>query len=251
MADGSQRAIAKVDLGDYVVATDPITGDTTARQVTVLHENLDSDFTDITVMVDPDPAVVGDESLKRLSTTWHHPFFDATNDGWVEAAQLHSGHQLAELGGAVVIVVSVQNYTGSRLMYDLTVDTVHTYYVMVGGIPVLVHNMPAPEPDTPRYIRDEIARIKAGNGRPHIDLGTGQQEIWTGTHANDTASNNRRWGNNGGTATGSRVWEVPAKDNVRFPDSPQKYKILESLDHADQWGWTRNHYDPIYTCDLT
>ena len=37
-------------------------------------------------------------------------------------------------------VIAARNYTGERDMRDLTIDTVHTYYVMAAGVPVLVHN---------------------------------------------------------------------------------------------------------------
>ncbi|MCM4085215.1 hypothetical protein LXN57_47610, partial [Actinoplanes sp. TRM88002] len=32
------------------------------------------------------------------------------------------------------------NFTGAKVMRDLTVDTTHTYYVLAGTTPVLVHN---------------------------------------------------------------------------------------------------------------
>jgi len=37
-------------------------------------------------------------------------------------------------------VAAVRNYTGARDMRDLTVDEIHTYYVIVGDAPILVHN---------------------------------------------------------------------------------------------------------------
>ncbi|MDG4838426.1 hypothetical protein O7631_18060 [Micromonospora sp. WMMD967] len=93
-----------------------------------------------------------------LKTTEHHPFWDATDGRWVDAAQLTSGHRLlvhddkrlegdstgAGMGGGgpgrTVTVVRVTNVDGSKTMRDLTVDNTHTYYVLAGTIPVLVHN---------------------------------------------------------------------------------------------------------------
>lgn len=51
MADGSHRPIEKVKVGDKVIATDPKTGKATARAVTALHTNQDTDLTDVTVKI--------------------------------------------------------------------------------------------------------------------------------------------------------------------------------------------------------
>ncbi|MBT8227768.1 MAG: hypothetical protein HKP61_15550 [Dactylosporangium sp.] len=39
-----------------------------------------------------------------------------------------------------VIVLAVDTHTGGQDMYNLTVDDIHTYYVVAGNEPVLVHN---------------------------------------------------------------------------------------------------------------
>jgi hypothetical protein len=43
-------------------------------------------------------------------------------------------------------VVDVRTWTGLRHMRDLTVADIHTYYVMAGDSPVLVHNCTNPAP---------------------------------------------------------------------------------------------------------
>jgi hypothetical protein len=43
----------------------------------------------------------------------------------------------------------VRTFTGAQEMRDLTVAKVHTYYVLVGGEPVLVHNTGPEIPDVP------------------------------------------------------------------------------------------------------
>ncbi len=43
-------------------------------------------------------------------------------------------------------VVRVHTYDGRRQMFDLTVDNTHTYYVLAGATPVLVHNCDTPAP---------------------------------------------------------------------------------------------------------
>jgi flagellin-like hook-associated protein FlgL len=140
MADGTTKAIGSIALGETVVATDPTTGETTNREVTQLHTNTDTDLTDLTVTVDPDPQIDGDETIETLYTTSHHPFWDATQDQWVDAADLKTGDKLHSTGSAAILVKTVRNYAGSHTMNDLTVADVHTYYVVVGATPVLVHN---------------------------------------------------------------------------------------------------------------
>jgi RHS repeat-associated protein len=154
MADGSTKKIADVELGDEVVATDPENGDTTAEKVVVLHNNLDTELTDITVSAEkPETASKksgqgkGDRSTRGpteetvLETTQNHPFWDATTGEWVNAGDLQPGKStLTGPDGTVQYVTAVRNHTGAKTMRDLTVDNIHTYYVIAGLTPVLVHN---------------------------------------------------------------------------------------------------------------
>ncbi|MEU5946736.1 RHS repeat-associated core domain-containing protein [Micromonospora sp. NPDC047465] len=158
LADGERRPISQVKLGDRVLATDPATGRTTAQRVTALHINRDTDLTDVTVTVRDKRAPAKRTSGPRLAlaglaaagalaagttvlhTTDHHPFWDQTAKAWVNAAELTVGHELRTTDGRVATVTGVRSYTGAQTMYDLTVDAVHTYHVMAGDTPVLVHN---------------------------------------------------------------------------------------------------------------
>ncbi|ASW53381.1 polymorphic toxin-type HINT domain-containing protein [Plantactinospora sp. KBS50] len=133
MADGSSRPIAEVNVGDRVKATDPQTGRTAVKPVTMVHRNKDKDLVDVTVRTSTGVAT--------LHTTAHHPFWDATARKWVEAAKLTAGHKLRTVAGAALAaVVAVAMLTGTQTMDDLTVADTHTYYVLAGTTPVLVHN---------------------------------------------------------------------------------------------------------------
>ncbi|MEV4135448.1 RHS repeat-associated core domain-containing protein [Dactylosporangium sp. NPDC049742] len=134
MAGGSVKAIKDVEEGDAVVSTDPATGATTTQVVTDLHLNLDTDLTDLTVA---DPAT---GAIDTLHTTQHHPFWDKSTGAWVAAADLEAGHELLTSGDTARVVVAVRNFAGAKRMRDLTVANIHTYYVVVGQAPVLVHN---------------------------------------------------------------------------------------------------------------
>ncbi|MFK3979015.1 polymorphic toxin-type HINT domain-containing protein [Micromonospora sp. NPDC050397] len=137
LADGTTKPIKDVQIGDQVTATDPTTGTTTAQPVTALHNNNDTELTDLTIVV----AGVA----TTLHTTTHHPFWDATTSEWTDASKLRTGHLLRAQNGQTATIAEVHNFTSSRQMRDLTVDQFHTYYVVVGETPVLVHNCPIDE----------------------------------------------------------------------------------------------------------
>ncbi|MDI1461343.1 ricin-type beta-trefoil lectin domain protein [Catellatospora sp. KI3] len=152
MAGGVTQPIGTVRIGDEVLATDPQTGETAAQKVTALHVNFDVELTDISVGAPTEPrlALEGRGPARgagttrgptaTLKTTQNHPFWDATDGRWVDAAHLTVGHELVGPDGDVQYVLAVRNYLGGRQMRDLTVANLHTYYVVAGGGPVLVHN---------------------------------------------------------------------------------------------------------------
>jgi RHS repeat-associated protein len=133
LADGTVKRISDVRIGDRVVATDPETGVSESEVVTQLHRNLDQQLTVLTVVDESAVTAV-------IRTTWEHPFWSETRRAWVDAAELYAGERLHQLDGRPVTVVAVSNYVGSAVMLNLTVDDTHTYYVVAGGTPVLVHN---------------------------------------------------------------------------------------------------------------
>ena len=59
---------------------------------------------------------------------------------WVNAGALIRGHQLIGPEHQPVYVVGVHSYPGAKTMHNLTVTDIHTYYVIAGNTPVLVHN---------------------------------------------------------------------------------------------------------------
>ncbi|WP_045748630.1 polymorphic toxin-type HINT domain-containing protein, partial [Actinoplanes rectilineatus] len=76
-----------------------------------------------------------------LETTSHHPFWDATTGEWSDAADLIPGEStLTGPDGELQYVTDVREHTGPKVMRDLTVAEIHTYYVIAGDEPVLVHN---------------------------------------------------------------------------------------------------------------
>jgi len=126
---GTTKPLAEVKVGDVVLATDPDTGEKGPRRVTGVwvHEDL---------MVDL--VLDGD---RKITTTEDHPFWNATDKEWQQAQQLSVGDELYTPGG-VHIGVRLVDWSSAHngLAYNLTVDDIHTYYVLAGNAPVLVHN---------------------------------------------------------------------------------------------------------------
>jgi hypothetical protein len=133
MGNGSVKPIKDVRLGDKVESTDPRDGITTDKVVTALHHNHDTDLADLTVVDDSGARAI-------VHTTQNHPFWDVTSHKWTEAGKLRPGDQLRSSTTNHIHVVAVLPLIKPRTMLNLTVADIHTYYVMAGDTPVLVHN---------------------------------------------------------------------------------------------------------------
>ncbi|MDN3021615.1 polymorphic toxin-type HINT domain-containing protein [Streptomyces sp. S.PB5] len=134
LKDGETKAISEVKAGDEVAAGDPETGKRKgSRTVTdeIVHQ--DDDLIDVTVQT-------ADGGTSVLRTTTDHPFWNNILQTWMTAAQLRPGHQLNTATDTHVRVADVTHRVGSAEMYNLTVEDLHTYYVVAGDTPVLVHN---------------------------------------------------------------------------------------------------------------
>ncbi|MFK3978986.1 RHS repeat-associated core domain-containing protein [Micromonospora sp. NPDC050397] len=135
MADGTTKPIKDVEVGDKVLATDPATGETVPKEVVGTHKNLDKELAEVKVL-DPKTGVTA-----ILSTTQNHPFWNDSAKVWNEAKDLGSEDRLATVGPrAPPEVLSVKVWDGAAEMRDLTVADIHTYFVVAGEMPVLVHN---------------------------------------------------------------------------------------------------------------
>ncbi|WP_441251079.1 polymorphic toxin-type HINT domain-containing protein [Kitasatospora sp. McL0602] len=130
LGDGSTKAIQQVKVGDTVQAADPQTGATGAKKVTDVIVTLDDkDFTDLTL-----------QGAAAITTTQHHPFWSETTHRWTDAADLRVGEKLRTSAGDTVTLAAVRSYHQQVVTYNLTVDDLHTYYVVAGSTAVLVHN---------------------------------------------------------------------------------------------------------------
>jgi hypothetical protein len=138
MADGSTKAIKDVKVGDKVLATDPETGETRAETVTA--EILGKGVKNLVkVTIDTD----GKKGSKtaEITATDKHPFWVPELGEWIDATDLKSGEWLRTSAGTLVQITAVKRWTAlDATVHNLTVSMVHTYYVLAGAKPVLVHN---------------------------------------------------------------------------------------------------------------
>ncbi len=134
MQDGKTKKIGDIQTGDEVEAADPDTGRHKGpEEVTATHINHDYDLVDLTIQTSPGHTAV-------LHTTSKHPFWDDSTHTWVPAGRLKPGQALITAANKHVRVARVVTIAGDADMYNLTVNQLHTYYVLAGQTPVLVHN---------------------------------------------------------------------------------------------------------------
>ncbi|MFB6823827.1 polymorphic toxin-type HINT domain-containing protein [Streptomyces virginiae] len=157
MGDGSTKPIERIRIGDSVHATDPESGATGTRRVeaTILTPD-DRDFTDITVS-----AVRGEGTV---TATDHHPFWSEKTQTWTDAANLSTGDTLRTATGDTVQVDKVRHWKTLQPAYNLSVNDLHTYYVLAGATPVLVHNCNGRDPVNGGLDDDTYDRIDSAHG---------------------------------------------------------------------------------------
>jgi RHS repeat-associated protein len=133
MADGTTKAIKDVKIGDKVLATNPVTGTTRPEPVTdIITSSGNKDMIRVTVKTAAGTGAV-------LATD-EHPFWNATTKTWTDAEDLRPGAALRTHRGAMRTVHATRHLPRNQTVRNLTVANLHTYYVLAGDTPVLVHN---------------------------------------------------------------------------------------------------------------
>lgn len=128
MANGERKAISEVEVGDFVVATDPETGETGPRQV-------------IATLPHTDQLLALRTRSGEVVTTEDHRYWNESDGEWQESQDLDAGDLLLTPDGDEVRVEGLDWSTvHTAPAYDLTVAGLHTFYVAAGDENVLVHN---------------------------------------------------------------------------------------------------------------
>ncbi|GAB3883665.1 hypothetical protein GCM10029964_043410 [Kibdelosporangium lantanae] len=138
MADGTTKPIKDVRVGDRVMATDPKTGRTNAEPVlaVIVEDHQDKTLVDITTTDDTHIARPG-----VVTATDYHLFWDLDQGNWAPAGDLHPGSHLRMPNGHAAVVTAVHAHHEQDIpLRNLTIQNLHTYYVVAGTASVLVHN---------------------------------------------------------------------------------------------------------------
>nr|WP_307661548.1 DNRLRE domain-containing protein [Streptomyces sp. V1I1] len=138
MADGSTKNIEDLKEGEYVLASDPETGNLQAREITDTRNHSGVKHL-ITLTVDPD-GKDGDAKPETITATDEHPFWLPDFGKWVEAEDLEPGMWLQTSAGTWTQITAVDDAHRTQRVYNFTVDGVHTYYVALGTFGILTHN---------------------------------------------------------------------------------------------------------------
>ncbi|WP_371659893.1 ricin-type beta-trefoil lectin domain protein [Streptomyces sp. NBC_00280] len=138
MADGSTKAIKDVEVGDKVVATDPETGET--RVETVTSEIKGKRLKHLVKLTIDNDGKKGAKTAE-ITATDQHPFWVPELGKWTDATDLKPGQWLQTGAGSRVQITAIKRWTTSDVtVHNLSVTNLHTYYVVAGATPVLVHN---------------------------------------------------------------------------------------------------------------
>ncbi|MFE3648698.1 polymorphic toxin-type HINT domain-containing protein [Streptomyces sp. NPDC059152] len=133
MAGAGTEPIQNLRVGDRIGNSIPGSSAVQPHTVTaVVVTDTDRDFVELTIA---DPRGNG-----TVRSTAHHLFYDVTTSKWTKASALKPGDRVQTTGKSVATVRAVHAYRAAVRTYNLSVDGVHTYYVVAGDIPVLVHN---------------------------------------------------------------------------------------------------------------
>nr|WP_155071608.1 restriction endonuclease fold toxin-2 domain-containing protein [Streptomyces taklimakanensis] len=100
-----------------------------------------------------------------------HPFWAESEQEWMEAGDLKPGMTLPPDGDTVTLT-GIRHFEKRRRTHDLTVSDIHTYYVLAGQTPVLVHNCNT----SYQLSLDTRAAVGSGNTQAYQIAHTGATE---------------------------------------------------------------------------
>ena len=167
---GMPEPIQYVPVGDRIENATPGSKAVTQHTVAAFHlTNTDRDFAAL--------------------MTAHHLFNDATTDAWTTAAALRPGDRLQITDSQNATVPAVHTYAAANRAYNLTVDDIHTYYVLAGTTPILVHNSDCGPTKVYRAPNagnkaDEVDGLNPANHQTGDQMGyVGEKPVVTGHYA--------------------------------------------------------------------
>ncbi|MER7473983.1 DNRLRE domain-containing protein [Micromonospora sp. NPDC000018] len=164
LANGSTKAIEDLKVGDQVAAEDVESESVQGRPVAKVITGSGIKHL-YSIAVDTD----GETGRKTgtIVATDGHPFWVPDAGVWVTAKHLKAGMWLQTAAGTWVQVTAVKHQTQHQRVHNLTIEGVHTYYVLAGATPVLVHNT-NPDECPIAAARAEADRAQSDRPRPQV-----------------------------------------------------------------------------------
>jgi len=207
------KLIEQVQVGDSVWAYNERTRQTALQPVShVLHHLRDTTY------------VLYPAQGEAIHTTNDHPFY--THGTWVKVKHLHVGDSLVSQNGQRLLLRRIEVKPGRVMVYNFTVDELHTYFV--GQQAILVHNSgPCPtgggsKPGGYSHVKDKLPRAKGG--APEAD------PLATGSH----------------TRLGKSSLSPNAHNQAaEFNASGKPVKEIDFTDHGSPGAHPNPHQHPI------
>jgi pretoxin HINT domain-containing protein len=125
VSDKGEVPIASIKVGDHVLSWNSKDGTISYHEVTATLTHFDEVLTELII------------DGEWIETTPEHPFF-TEEKGWLPASELRTSMHVRQASSNYKVVWLKWNIHKTKLMYNLTVETAHTFFV--GSGQWLVHN---------------------------------------------------------------------------------------------------------------
>ncbi|MCS0637856.1 LamG domain-containing protein [Streptomyces sp. LP05-1] len=159
MANGTVKPISRVKAGDTVLTAEPGSKKKEKHKVkAVIVTKTDKEYVDVVVSTKAGP--------RTIQTTRHHQFYEVIRNSWTQATDLAPGRRLQNADGTPTPVLDIRRYTAHRVTYDLSIEGLHTYHVLAGATPVLVHNCGEADDDLLDFADDALSM--SPGSRPNV-----------------------------------------------------------------------------------
>ncbi|WP_174807056.1 polymorphic toxin-type HINT domain-containing protein, partial [Paenibacillus elgii] len=129
LTDEGEKNIEDIKVGDKVLSKDETTGEVAYKEVTATFNHETDEIYNIHV------------SDQTIEATFNHPFY-VKDKGWTFVKDLKAGDLLVQSDGNTIKVNSIELERKHAIVYNMTVDEFHTYFVSDLGI--WVHNTNCP-----------------------------------------------------------------------------------------------------------
>ncbi len=139
MTEEGLIAIEEIEIGDYVLAEDTVTGEQEYKEVLNIFVSQTNKLVHVTTTGNDSETNAKNNAETTINTTDNHPFY-VEGKGWVPAIELEEGDVLRTADGETEAVkdVTVEYLEDAVLINNLEIEGYHTYFVSDES--VLVHN---------------------------------------------------------------------------------------------------------------